>query len=71
MEDDGFFDDSFIDDMAREFVAKHGLHSVPLLRERAEIAAAAGDHLSAQAWQDIAAAAAQLTGMAWDLPEMI
>jgi hypothetical protein len=53
MEDEGFVDDDFIEDTAREFFARYGQSSIPLLRERAEIAAAAGDYVSAQTWRAV------------------
>jgi hypothetical protein len=60
MEDEGFIDDSFIDDLAREFVLLHGEGAIMMLLERARIASEAGDQLAAQAWQDMAEAAARL-----------
>ena len=60
MEDEGFVDDDFIQDTAREFFARHGLSSIPLLRERAELAEATGDYLSAQTWRAVLEAAENL-----------
>ncbi len=40
MEDEGFVDDDFIDDTAREFVGRYGYASLTALRERAAIAEA-------------------------------
>jgi hypothetical protein len=60
MEDEGFVDDDFIQDTAREFFARYGLSSIPLLRERAELAEATGDYLSAQTWRAILEAAEHL-----------
>jgi len=60
MEDEGFVDDDFIQDTAREFFARYGLGSIALLHERAEIAEAAGDHLSAQTWCAVLEAAEDL-----------
>ena len=57
MEDEGFIDDEFIEDGARDYVARYGLDAVGLLRERARIAASAGQGLLAQAWADMADAA--------------
>ena len=57
MEDEGFVDDDFIEDVAREYVGLHGTQSIAILEERAEIAEAAGDQLSAQTWRAIAEAA--------------
>jgi hypothetical protein len=60
MEDEGFVDDEFIEDGARECVALHGENAVGLLRERARIAEAAGNSLMAQAWHDMADAAERI-----------
>ena len=60
MEDEGFVDDYFIDDTAREFVGRYGFASLAVLRERAAIAEAAGDYLLAQTWREIVEAAGQL-----------
>ena len=57
MEDEGFVDDEFIEETAREFVALHGEGALPLLRDRAVIAAATGDYLLAQTWREIRDAA--------------
>jgi hypothetical protein len=38
MEDEGFVDDSFIEETAWEYVALHGIASVSMLRQLAEIA---------------------------------
>jgi len=54
MEDEGFVDDDFIDDTAREYVARYGFAAVRTLRERAVIARAAGDPLLAEAWHAMA-----------------
>ena len=45
MEDEGFVDDEFIDDMAREYLGRYGARGVVMLRERARIAEAAGDFI--------------------------
>jgi hypothetical protein len=60
MEDEGFVDDDFIDDIAREFVGRYGFASLAMLRERAAIAETAGDYLLAQTWREIVEAAEQL-----------
>lgn len=60
MEDEGFVDDDFIEDTAREFVGRYGFASLALLRERAAIAEAAGDYLLAQTWREIVEVAEQL-----------
>ena len=60
MEDEGFVDDEFIEDTAREFVGRYGFASLRLLRERAAIAERAGDYLLAQTWREIVDAAERL-----------
>lgn len=62
MEDEGFVDDEFIAETARDFVARYGGTSVALLHERAELAEATGDYLLAQTWRVIVAAAQRLLG---------
>jgi hypothetical protein len=62
MEDEGFVEDDFIEDTARDYVARHGDQAAAMLRERAAIAAAAGAPLLAQAWTDMAEIAEQLLG---------
>ena len=63
MEDEGFVDDDFIEETAREYVSRYGFNSIPMLRERAEIAEAAGDYLLAQAWRDMTEAAKRTMGL--------
>ena len=46
--------------VAREFVQRHGNEAPCILRERAELAEAQGDHLAARDWREIAAAAETL-----------
>jgi hypothetical protein len=46
--------------VAAECLGRHGASVVADLRERAEIAAANGDPLSAEAWTDVADAAEKL-----------
>jgi hypothetical protein len=62
MEDEGFVDDDFIADGAREYAGRYGLAAIPMLRERAKIATAAGDFLLAQAWDEMAEQAEALLG---------
>ena len=57
MEDEGFVEDDFIDETAREFVGRYGFASLAVLREHAAIAEAAGDYLLAQTWREIVEAA--------------
>jgi len=49
-----------VDRVAAKFLERHGPSVIPDLRERAEIATANGDQLSAEAWTDIADAAERL-----------
>ena len=49
-----------IERVAEEFLNRHGPSVILDLRERAEIAAANEDQLSAEAWMDIADAAERL-----------
>ena len=60
MEDDGFVDDEFIEETAREFVGRYGFAALAVLHERAAIAEAAGDFLLAETWREIVAVAEQL-----------
>jgi hypothetical protein len=62
MEDEGFVDDEFLEEVAREYVARYGPSGVAMLHERARIAEATGDYLLAQSWREIAEAAEQLMG---------
>ncbi len=60
MEDEGFVDDDFIEDVAREYVVRYGLGCFALISERAKVAERAGDFLTAQTWQEIAATAERI-----------
>jgi hypothetical protein len=62
MEDEGFVDDEFIEQVAREYVGRYGERGAAMLRERAKIAAAAGDYLFAQSWCEMAEAAEAMLG---------
>ena len=62
MEDEGFVDDEFVEDTAREFVARYGHGSLPILRERAAIAAATGDYLLSETWRRVVEAAEEMLG---------
>jgi hypothetical protein len=53
-------DDDLVEQVAREYVERHGRDSLPILRERAEIADEFGDVVSAEAWRDIADAAERM-----------
>jgi hypothetical protein len=54
MEDEGFVDDSFIEETAWEYVGLHGDTCVALLRKLADAVERAGDDVSAQTWRAIA-----------------
>ncbi len=63
MEDEGYVDDSFIEETAWDYIARHGNAATAVLIERAEIAERAGDAIAAQTCRAIAEAAARiLTG---------
>jgi hypothetical protein len=66
MEDEGFVDDSFIEETAWEYVGLHGSASVAVLRQLAEAGARAGDELSAQTWRVIADAAERILALGWE-----
>ncbi|HTV89569.1 MAG TPA: hypothetical protein VME41_11190 [Stellaceae bacterium] len=63
MEDEGFVEDDFIEDTARDFVGRFGEHAAGMLRERAAIAEQAGAYLLAQAWREMADLAEQMLGL--------
>jgi chitinase len=69
MEDEGFVDDDFIEETARGFVARYGFDSLSVLRERAAIAAAAGDYLLAETWREIVDAAESMIGWSTGLTQ--
>ena len=54
-------DRELVEQVAREYVERHGQDAVSILRERANIAEELGDSLSADAWRDIADAAERLS----------
>lgn len=62
MEDEGFVDDEFIEETARDYVGRYGGNAPVLLRERAAIAEASGDYLLTQTWQRIIEAAEDMLG---------
>jgi hypothetical protein len=47
-------DDDDVEQVAHEYVQRHGLDSLSILRDYAEVADSIGDILSAEAWRDIA-----------------
>lgn len=57
MEDEGFVDDDFIEETAREYIGRYGPGAIRVLREYARIAEVAGDYLLAQTWREIVDAA--------------
>ncbi|HEY4471555.1 MAG TPA: hypothetical protein VGN21_10325 [Stellaceae bacterium] len=63
MEDEGFVDDSFIEETAWEYVSLHGRECVTLLRRLADAGQRAGDALSAQTWRAIAEAAERIINL--------
>jgi hypothetical protein len=63
VEDEGFVDDDFIEEAAREYVGRYGFNSISILRERAGIAEPAGNVLLAQAWREMAEAAKRMKGL--------
>jgi hypothetical protein len=60
MEDEGFVDDSFIEETALEYVALHGSASLSIVRQLAKIAERSGDDVSAHTWRAIAEAAERI-----------
>ena len=52
-------DGETVEQVAREYVRRHGAESVSILTERADLADEIGDNL-AESWRDIAYAAAQI-----------
>ncbi|HEV8679020.1 MAG TPA: hypothetical protein VGQ90_06565 [Stellaceae bacterium] len=63
MEDDGFVDDEFIEETAREYLDRYGFDGLAVLRERVGIAAASGDELLTQRWREILEAAERMMGL--------
>jgi hypothetical protein len=64
MEDEGFVDDTFIEETAWEYVGLHGKECVPILRRLAAAAEQTGDALSAQTWRAVAEAAERILALA-------
>ena len=58
MEQEQDNDAELVASVAEEFVGKLGTEAVPYLRAREALSAGRGDSLSAEAWHDIADAAA-------------
>ncbi|MBV9015686.1 MAG: hypothetical protein JO058_08500 [Alphaproteobacteria bacterium] len=66
MEDEGFVDDSFIEEMAWEYASLQGKDCVPMLRQLAAAAEQAGDTVAAQTWRAITEAAARILALESD-----
>ena len=62
MEDEGFVDDDYIEELAWEYLVQHGPASLALLRKQVETMETAGDRLSAQTWRAIAERVAMIMG---------
>ena len=60
-----------VEQVAHEYVQRHGLDSPSVLRDCAEMADAIGDILSAEAWRDIADAAERILQSGTDLAETV
>ena len=60
MEDEGFVDDSFIEETAWEYVSYYGEECLPMLRRLGGTAERAGDVVAAQTWRAVAEAAERL-----------
>ena len=63
MEDEGFVDDSFLEETAREYVGLHGRECVSLLRRLGGAAERAGDVVGAQTWRAVAEAAERILAL--------
>ena len=63
MEDEGFVDDSFIEETAWEYASLHGKECVPMLRQLAAAAEQAGDVVGSQTWSAIAEAAERILAL--------
>jgi hypothetical protein len=53
-------DADLVEQVAREYVQRHGSDSIAILREPADAAEEMGDVLSAKAWREIADAAERM-----------
>ena len=53
-------DDDNVEQVAHEYVQRHGVDSPSILRDYAEVADSIGDRLSAETWRDIADAAERI-----------
>jgi hypothetical protein len=62
-------DDDDVEQVAHEYVQRHGLDSPSILRDYAEVADTIGDILSAETWRDIADAAERILQSGTDLAE--
>ena len=57
---DSMDDGETVEQVAREYVRRHGAESVSILTERADLADEIGDNLAAESLRDIANAAARI-----------
>ena len=62
-------DDDDVEQVAHEYVQRHGIDSPSILRDYAEVADTIGDILSAETWRDIADAAERILQSGTDLAE--
>ena len=70
MEDEGFVDDSFIEETAWEYVGLYGSACISMLRQLADSAERAGDEISAQTWCAIAEAAERIMAIGYEPGEI-
>ena len=54
-------DNDLVEQVAREYVQRHGTDSLDVLRDLAEVADQIDDYASAEAWRDIADAAERIS----------
>lgn len=59
-------DNDLVEQVAREYVQRHGPDSLGILRDLAEVADQIADYISAEAWRDIADAAERILGESGD-----
>ena len=59
-------DNDLVEEVAREYVQRHGTDSLGILRDLAEVADQIDDYASAEAWRDIADAAERILGKSGD-----
>ena len=59
-------DNDLVEQVACEYVQRHGSDSLGVLRDLAEVADQINDYASAEAWRDIADAAERILGKSGD-----